>query len=368
MISTLRTLKSSENHYYDNVGDEILDYRISSGDFWEENEETGVIRFKNCVDACSMNMLAEKVERFRPLLSDNLAKRPLFASETDIIKEIVETKEEKAVLGGPCLFGENEVSVKFVMKDGSETYFDYSTGKSYQKDYEQCVTSNDMADYVKENGDKVVSILFTNYKEKLTVDEYEAMRFIFAVAKEINAMAVIPLPDMSYCKFLESILEMIESDIDKNEVRESFYAISDKIADIYIKAAKVISEKYPDVDYFIFNRRQYDMCEKFYENRASFIEKNKILKSISGSEAKKEAVKDYISMPALPYHLFGIRNILELDNLSEMESFRKCRKAHKGTVNIGAIFYAELLSEDGENTLYFAPREYKEYLNFYVLT
>lgn len=363
MISTLRTLKSSENHYYDNVGDEILDYRISSGDFWEENEETGVIRFKNCVDACSMDMLAEKIDIFKPLLSDNLAKRPLFASKTDTIKEIVETKEKKAVLGGPCLFGENEVSVKFVMKDGSESFYDYSTGKSYQKEYEYCATSNDMADFVKENRDKVVSILFTDYKEKLTVDEYEAMRFVFAVAKEINAMAVIPLPDMSYCKFLDSILEMIESDIDKNEVKENYYVISDKIADIYINAAKTISEEYPDVDFFIFNRRQYDMCEKFYENRSSFIEKNRVLKSITGSEAKREAVKDYISMPALPYHLFGIQNILEVDSLDEMESFRKCRKAHKGTINIGAIFYPEKLSADGKNTLFHTTKEYKEYIN-----
>ena len=59
-------------------------------------------------------------------------------------------------------------------------------------------------------------------------------------------------------------------------------------------------------------------------------------------------------MPALPFYLLGIRDILEIDSVDETDSFRKCGKAHKGTINLSCILYPEKLSADGKNTVYHA--------------
>ena len=67
-------------------------------------------------------------------------------------------------------------------------------------------------------------------------------------------------------------------------------------------------------------------------------------------------------MPALPFYLLGIRDILEIDSVDETDSFRKCGKAHKGTINLSCILYPEKLSSDGKNTVYHANQEFKEYL------
>ena len=66
-------------------------------------------------------------------------------------------------------------------------------------------------------------------------------------------------------------------------------------------------------------------------------------------------------MPALPYYVFGSKYILEVNSMDETDSYRKCRKAHKNEVVMGCILFPELLSGDGENTIYCTTLEYKEY-------
>ena len=42
---------------------------------------------------------------------------------------------------------------------------------------------------------------------------------------------------------------------------------------------------------------------------------------------KTESVKDYISMPALPYYLFDIKNVLEVNSMDETDAFHKCKRS-----------------------------------------
>ena len=67
-------------------------------------------------------------------------------------------------------------------------------------------------------------------------------------------------------------------------------------------------------------------------------------------------------MPALPFYLLGIKDILEIDSVDETDSYRKCARAHKGIFNLSCILYPEKLSADGRNTVYHAEQEYKDYL------
>ena len=76
----------------------------------------------------------------------------------------------------------------------------------------------------------------------------------------------------------------------------------------------------------------------------------------------KRQIQDYITMPALPYYLWGITDIIQIDSLDETDSYRKCAKLHKGVLKLYGMLYPERLSGDGENTIFYAPMEYKEYL------
>ena len=69
-------------------------------------------------------------------------------------------------------------------------------------------------------------------------------------------------------------------------------------------------------------------------------------------------------MPALPYYIFGSENILEVNSMDETDSYRKCRRAHKSVLSLSCILFPELLSRDGENTIYCTDLEYKDYGNY----
>ena len=66
-------------------------------------------------------------------------------------------------------------------------------------------------------------------------------------------------------------------------------------------------------------------------------------------------------MPALPYYIYGIKNIVQVDSIDETDSYRKCRLAHKNVMELSGILYPERISRDGENAIFFTTPAYKEY-------
>jgi hypothetical protein len=87
------------------------------------------------------------------------------------------------------------------------------------------------------------------------------------------------------------------------------------------------------------------------------------MQKITNVSGKKDAVIDYITMLALPYYLYGTKYVLQLDSSDETDSGRKCAKLHKKDMALTQILYPEYLSRDGENTIYCAPLQYKDYMN-----
>jgi hypothetical protein len=110
--------------------------------------------------------------------------------------------------------------------------------------------------------------------------------------------------------------------------------------------------------------RDRSVMERFEEARKPYIERNKILRNLTDNQVRLEAIKDYISMPALPLYVYGAKMILEVNSVVEIDSYRKCRKAHKGAAEFCCILFSEMLSADGENVNYTAPVKYKEYGHF----
>ena len=57
-----------------------------------------------------------------------------------------------------------------------------------------------------------------------------------------------------------------------------------------------------------------------------------------------------------------MKNILEVDYLGETDSFWKCRKMHKGAMNLSALLYPIKMSADGWRTIFSTELQYKEYV------
>lgn len=367
MITTLKDLLSREDTQieetpYCKEQKEMLDFSIVSGDFYEikyNRRGEKKLWFKNTVNISDFEGIKKKVPALSQAEFPDKEQTPYFTANLGKLQEALNAGRKVAVEGGPCLFGAHEVDVEILLKNGTTCFFDYCTGKRYGESGKYSEES--MENFIKIHIEDIDSILFHDKKRGLTHQEYDSILYVFEAAEALHAPAVIPLPDMSYIKYLSAVLKDFAEE-KREQILKDFRKVSWRISDLYIDLIYSLEEHYPDVTCVIVHERDVELCRRFFEERTPYIERNKILRTITAMEQRLESVKDYISMPALPFYLLGIRDILEIDSVDETDSFRKCGNAHKGTINLSCILYPEKLSADGKNTVYHAKQEFKDYL------
>lgn len=367
MITSLQQiLKKDKTEKQDTVyrktNMEVLKFQIVAGDFFEiiqNRYKEKKLKYKNSVSASDFKGIIRKVPALAEADFPGKDIMPFFTEGMGRLQSAIKEGRPVAVEGGPCLFGVDEVEVEIRTKDGRSRTFDYCTGKRYGMVTD--TTADNMESFFENCADQIEDVVFHDHKQGITSQEYESIQYVFEAARVLHGMAVIPLPDMSYSKYLSAVLGKLDSG-QKEEIMEAFHRVSWRISDLYIDLINRMEKAYPEVKCVIVHERDQELCNRFYEERKPYIERNKILRMITNMPNRKESVKDYISMPALPYYLLGIRDILEIDSVDETDSFRKCAKAHKGAINLSCILYPERLSRDGKNTIYQTKREYKEYL------
>ncbi|MBR1737776.1 MAG: hypothetical protein IJ736_12295 [Firmicutes bacterium] len=213
----------------------------------------------------------------------------------------------------------------------------------------------------------IEEISFCLRKTGLTPQEYLGLRFPFEIARALDCALVIPIPDMSYRKFLEAILEYVPKNI-KERTLEEFDNISATITGFYLEITEKLQQMFQIKQFCCVHSKNTEEIEKWYEKRVPFIERKKVLRSLTGKSEKIESIKDYISMPALPYYLFDIKNVLEVNSMDEADAFHKCKKAHKNTIKMSCILFPELLSDDNIHTFYNTSLDRKAFGNYTELT
>lgn len=365
MIYTVRALCGENAALYENLSDKVKDYKIISGDFWEVKEndyQKPALYFKNIVETQDIEEIERRIPKLRGLKDIKGFNIPWMVDGLEKIEAAIEAGRKIGVSGGPCLFGEHEVDVDIYLKNGEIAHFDYSTGKNYIVEHDFCNTTNDLTEYIVEHKDQIEDIHFSDNKEGITNQEYYSIKYLFDIGKKLDAVVLIPLPDMSYIKFFRFTMQEFENREFAERVVKEFEAIAYRISDMYIDFTKEFSKKYPGVEYLIIHERDKTNLEKYYSVREPYYQKHALMRTITGIPQKTESVKDYISMPALPFFIYGITDVIQCDSLDETDSFRKCRKAVKGAVNLACMLYPEKMSGDGENTIFHAEKEYKEYI------
>ena len=354
-----------EDSVYAGSSAEMLDFQIYSRNFYELGfrDGKGILRFKNSADVLDFDLLTSALPDLKNM---TLESREIFPYCTENLEMIpgwlTENRETMAVEGGPCLFSENEVIAEVTDLTGRTVYFDYSEGEAWTKAEQGYPISSEesFGRYVSNHIGELASIHFRCVKTGLSPQEYLHLRMPFEIAAALGIRLVITLPDMSYQKYLGQALEGAAPEFRK-AVTEEFDGILYPVADLYLDLVSRLQKHFRVRDLTIVHGRNRELLEKFYRERVPYIERNKILRNLTGKPEKLESLKDYISMPALPYYLHGSARVLEVNSAVEVDSFRKCMRAHKGTVEFACILFPELLSGDGIHTMYYAQAEQKQY-------
>lgn len=331
----------------------VLDFPLSTVPFleWQQQGDRYSLTQKNMAAAMPLSLAEQQLDCVLPGLPDGF---PWFCAGLERIAEARRASRPIAVEGGPCLFGVDEVFAEITLKDGTMRLFDESTGRG--ADHPAL-----LPEFLREQAAEITAVRFIDQKKGVTSQERDSIVYLFRIAAALNARVVLPLPDMSYCKYLAAMTAPLAPDV-VAAARTDFRRVTDRIAKLYIDFNKKCSADFPSVPYTIVHGGDEALCARYYETRTPFIERHKTLRNLTNLPEKQEAIKDYISMPALPYYLHGITDVIQVDSLDEVDSYRRCRRAHRSMLNLACMLYPERLSADGEHTIFQAMQAYKEYL------
>lgn len=316
-----------------------------------------ILVYKNTVWLGSFEDLRHRIPSFERIRLKWFKKTPLLLRNIGTIQNAVAGDIPIGVVGGPCLFGLYEMEIIVRHKDGQVFSYDFSSGHHYdragQKTYE-------FADHVKDHAGDIQSIRFANRKKGVTEQEHDSLEILFDVGTALGAKVAAVIPDISYLKYLSTVIAPLD-DAMKSQILEEFRKEVHKIADMYLKRIGEMKEKYPDVEVRVLHDRDKEACKTFYAGREKFFMNSGLIRRLTAKREKADVVFDYISMLALPYYFWKTPQVIQVDNLDETDSYRKCRKIHKGAFDLSAILYPEKLSANGEQTIFNAPLSFKRY-------
>lgn len=315
------------------------------------------IFYKTFVQINDAKMVEKKLPQFKDVKWPYKEQMPYFTAGLEDFAAAVARGEPTAITGGPCFFGEHEVDLIFTLKDGSQKVYDFTTRRRNSGDRVSVE-----AEFTKQNAGDVVDVTFKSHKELLTTEEYDSILYLFELANATGSSLTLPIVDASYAKYLDSMLEPLRIEL-RVRARKEFRKVASPIIKMYRELFDVLKEKYPNVkEAFIMTGEDRDLLSQYYNKREPFVEKPSTRRIISGIQEKVESVKDYITLPALPLYFLGIKNALEVDYIGETDSFWKCRKMHKGDMNLSALLYPIKMSADGWRTIFSTDLQYKEYI------
>lgn len=329
---------------------------------WEMQKTYGLKKrqtfvYKNTVSMGDFSDLEKKFPILQKVNLPWIRECPLFFSDISSIRKSVEEGKTIGIVGGPCLFGTYEVEVIICHKDDREFSYDFSSGRRY----DQQPGRMDFADHVERWHEKIQKISFRNRKMGVTVQEQQSLEVLFEFAKAFQAKVAIPIPDISYLKYLYTVLEPLEEKMREQIVLE-FRTQTRKIADLYLERIEKLKKKYPQIEVKVLHERDQALCKEFHEKREIYFQKSGLIHRMTSKRKKTDAIFDYISMLALPFYFWGTEQVIQIDNLDETDSYRKCKKVHQSAFTLSSILYPERLSKNLRDTIFNAPLEDKEYL------
>ncbi|MCL2054513.1 MAG: hypothetical protein FWG90_08820 [Oscillospiraceae bacterium] len=309
-------------------------------------KEKYVITYKNIVTANTFKNITELIPQLSGVKNERLYKMPLFTR--NLTKLCGVDFSETAVVGGPCLFGADEMKVMVTHSGGAEYCFDF-------------VTDNQLSEHFSQYSAQIVDVSFKNLKTKITVQEVDCISFPMEVASVLGASFVYPIPDMSYIKYMEAASAPLNTDL-RLETIAKFRREAYSVADTHISLFERTLSKYNINRTLLLHERNTEALNIFYTEREKYFNGVKLSRRGFAHQAdKNESVYDYISCLAMPYYAWGVKNIIQVDSVDETNAMEKCAKVHKKEFTMSGMMFPEIMSKNGVDTVFNAPKEFKLY-------
>jgi hypothetical protein len=329
----------------------------SAGDWKAER----VLTYKNSVLCNFFGNMAEILPELRGLDAGRFGRVPIFTRAFDELPAKLGGGERFAVVGGPCLLGTGEMLIHVTHRDGRSFRFDFNTGNH----------SGDLRDYdalgphIRENAGAVAEILFENRKNSLTAQDYESLRLPVEFARLLDAPVVIPLPDVAYMKYIGAITSCLAPGV-RDAVRGDFRAEMVRVTKLFLDAIEELGRRLRPPKLVALHDGDETAMKVFYDARKRYYDKftsaNHRPELITSEADRIESVTDYIFYPALPFYLWGIENIVQVDSIGEADSLRKCAGAHGDALSIFGMLYPEMLDKNALRAMSMADVSDKEYV------
>lgn len=313
-----------------------------------------LIWYKKTAYLTTIRNLAAKIHEFANIELKQLIQAPIFVSGMEGLEKAVKENKKFGIEGGPCLLGYDEVYIKVTHSDGKTVEFDFS-GPKYNED-----NNEKLEDHTIQNVGNIESITFDNRKKQITRSDLLGLIYVFELAKAFEGKAVIPIVDMSYRKYISKICENLKDEI-RHKAEEEFRKIIYEIGDIYLLWIEAIKLIYPQVEVVVLQERDKESLDLYYKKRDKYLLNYKKLRAITNNESRRNSIIDYVTMPALPYYIWGIKDLIQVDSISEIDSYRRCRLIHGKDINLYGFFYIEEFSMDklhSDSTAKFADKNY----------
>ncbi|MDR1772064.1 MAG: hypothetical protein LBS02_15720 [Hungatella sp.] len=334
-------------------------YETAIKSYGESPDKLQFFEYKNRVLVTSFENITRMVPELGAAKLEELRKFPWLTTSLSKLRGAVCQGEELGVVGGPCLFGMDEVLLQVETAEGKTELFDCSCGRNCAKNPdEQAII---LEDYLGLHRHRIKSLHILNRKTGITRQEYISLLYVFEIAGLLGGKVVIPLPDLSYIKYMTSDIMLLEEPL-KQQIFAEFETEAYKITDLFLEVIGILKTRYPGLPVTVLHSREKELCRIFYDKREPFIRDSSYMRKLTSVNGKKDAVIDYITMLALPYYIYGTRQIVQVDSLDETDSGRKCQKIHGDTIKLHSVLYPEFISRDGKNTIYNAGIEYKDYM------
>lgn len=292
----------------------------------------------------------------------DLWSRPWFTADLNSLKNTVSRGTTPGMEGGSCLLGNNEMQFLLTIDDDREYLFDFNTMRQVEDEYSltDTETSSQLSDFVRANKDRIIKGTVKCHKDAITIDEYEEFTFLFSLARMLRARLVVTIPDMSYEKTFLQLFGDLKEDIFEpfyEEFMQKVFAVSD----LNLRWIDRFAKKYGNTDYVVLHKRAEEIHDCFARNRDHYMRKD-VIGKITGRDGREAAIRDYICMPAMPYYLWGLEELIEVNRLEEYPSVEKCRRVHRGRIHLNSLLYPQKVCANGRTSGFYADRGSKKYV------
>ncbi len=293
---------------------------------------------------------------------DLLASRPWFVSSLERVRELLKSGREVGIEGGSCLFGTDEIHFILTLKNGEVHKFDFNTLQEIRpgREFYHGMTQ-ELFDFMQMRGDQVAAALVECPKRAITIDEYEAVNFLFLLSRGLRAKLVVTIPDMSYDKTFSAAFSGMDKEI-YEPFHKSFLSECRRMTKLSINLIRNLADREGVTDYEIFYSGNERLCRIFEEKRSVFLDRY-AKKFLTRRDGMADALTDYICMPAMPFYLYGIKDVIEVNRLEECPSIEKCRRMHRSALNLCDILYTQKPGRNGKTAGFYADMEHKEYID-----